>query len=390
MRILQVVHTSMQFEPPIIALGKVLAGRGHLVQCSGYLVAGIALEEELAEGYTVTRIERGCYAKAPRFIRGAFRLGRFWCGLVRLFRRFRPGALIVYSYETLPVAWALSRLYRLPLVYYCTEYSARPGWRQFVTGWGIPKAMERWFVRGCHRVVSVEENRAELQSKQWGRSVDQIILNSPLRDSAHETAARRAIQSCCNDGRIRCVYAGRISDSNCLDALLAAADRLPQMSIDFYGPVNDPFTKRWAALLNESIAASEDRVRYRQTLSYELLKTALLEYDVGLVFYDDRLENTRLASPAKIFEYMRSGLALLSTAQPLAASVIRQADCGFLVAPPDLAGIDEAVATLSASPERLRTLRCNSLNAFRDRYAYDEAVKPLVSFLEEDSTEAAL
>jgi glycosyltransferase involved in cell wall biosynthesis len=153
--------------------------------------------------------------------------------------------------------------------------------------------------------------------------------------------------------------------------------------------VDATFQEEWDSLLRGSTAVSEQRVRYRQTLSYDVLKLALLDYDIGIVLYDDRHENTRLASPAKIFEYMRAGLAVLTTSQPTPAAIVQLACCGFVVTPPDLAELALELDALVHHPERLRRLRGNALDAFQKRYAYEEAAKPLVEFLEQSEAYVA-
>lgn len=379
MRIIQLVHTSIQFEPPVFALGKTLAQRGHEVICIGYWQPGLPLEQDEVPGYKLIRIRRGDFQQLPRFFRGAIRLARYWSGVYRIAHLFKPDVIIPFGYDVLPITHLITPS-RNRIIYYCTEYAPKPKLQQYMTGWGFLKLAEKWFVRNSGKLVSVESNRAVLQEQEWDRSVDYIILNAPPFDEEMERYAISKILL--KENSIRLVYAGSISARNCLVELMAAVQEMPGTSLDIYGRVVSEYSELFHADLQRYCKISGNRIQYHGAVAYKDLMQLLTHYDVGVSFYDGKDTNTLYASPAKLFEYMRAGLALLSTCQPTPARIIGESASGLLVDITKPGQLLNILGNLLQQPELLRQMRHNAINSFHQRYAYEQQAKALVDYIE--------
>jgi glycosyltransferase involved in cell wall biosynthesis len=365
----------MQFEPPIFALGKLLGSLQHEVVCLGYHTAGLPSTEVVSPNYTIHRFPRREFCSLPRLIRGGLRLLQFWRDIYQFGRQFKPHCVISYSYETLPAALRIPRAG--DLVYYCAEYSPGPCSRDYAIGWGFLKLLEPTCVRHCDHVISVEPDRAKLQEAQWRRRVDHVILNAPDFDPDIETRALAAVRS--RSGHARFVMAGTISKRACVEPLIESALLCESVSLDLYGRLEPSYADHFNQLIQSLPTIAGRRIRYHGPVPYHQLGTALLEYDVGICAYDDCSPNTALASPAKLFEYMRSGLAVVATAQPTPSRVVTTSCCGFVVPPTTLDGLPAIMRRLDRNHSELITLRANALRAFREKFAFSAQAGPLVS-----------
>jgi glycosyltransferase involved in cell wall biosynthesis len=382
MRILQLVHTALQFEPPIFAMGRLLAAEGHEVACLGYLNPGLAPEEEAAPGYRLVRIARGDRAFLPRFLRGGLRYAAYRRGVLDFAARFSPDLVIPTNYDGLPVAVEIARASGCRLAYYCTEYSPPPGWREYLTGWGFLKRRERRLVAFADRVCSVEANRAALQASDWGRAVDDVVLNAPPFDAPVDAAAAAAVEGRDPaDRTLRMVYAGSIGRRNCLEPLVDAVCALPGVRLDLCGRVVPEYREAFESLMRRA-AGADDRIRYHGEIPYARLAGFLVEHDVGVTLYDGSHVNTRLASPAKLFQYLQAGLGVLTSDQPTPASIVSEGRLGVVADPARPGALREAVAALADAPfEGMRAMRRNALEAFRTRYTYERQVAPFMGWI---------
>ena len=318
----------------------------------------------------------------PRLVRGSVRLSRYYRGVHHIARKLNADAVIAHNYDVLPIGAALARS-RVPLVYYCMEYADPQTAADYLIGWGFLKAIEAPLVRLCSLVISVEENRARLQSEHWRRAVDHVAFNTPTYDENFHRTASEAVKT--QHEKLRCVFAGRIDRRNHIARVLKAIDDVPDATLDLWGLVPESFKSELSRLLSTSSAAAAGRVNYRGTTPYDQLKRELLGYDVGLSLYESSDSNTTFASPSKIGEYMRSGLAVISPDQPLPRAIIEDAHCGRVFCSANLGGLAAYLQGLADHPERVTTLRTRALEAFRTQYNYDRQIQPLLQYLSDSA-----
>lgn len=384
MRVLQLAQTPLQFDPPVFALGNTLAKQGHEVICVGYWLPGLNRNEQLAPNYNLVRVPRGDYNWLPRILRGLVRYSRYWRAVAGIVSGFRPDLLIPTNYDVLPIATRTAPK-GSKLLYYCTEYTPSPRVKNYLTGWGFAKRFEPHFVRQVHQVVSVESNRARLQAEDWGRPVDHVILNAPVLDESVTETALTAIAK--REGPVRLVYAGTIGTRTCIDALLSAITELSfTVHLDLYGRVQNGFESILQAKLDILAKQPGKVVRYLGILPYELLPERLSEYDIGISFYDGNDINSHLASPAKLLEYLRAGLLILTTDQPTPKHIIGENQLGYVVKEVVADEIEPFLRELHDDPSKVSQMRQRALDLFQTDYTYERQSASLIDWINSLST----
>ena len=156
----------------------------------------------------------------------------------------------------------------------------------------------------------------------------------------------------------------------------------PGVSLDIYGRVILGFQETFQRQLAAASEKSAGRVRYGGMVPYAKLPRKLAEYDVGVSLYDGKQINTQLASPAKMFESMRAGLALLSTDQPTPKRVIEETQSGYIVPVDQTEQLTNVLLNMVNDPGKVMQMRHNALNAFRSKYAYERQAAALLEWLE--------
>jgi glycosyltransferase involved in cell wall biosynthesis len=339
----------------------------------------LAANQEISPNYRLIRIKRWEFFSKPRFLRGALRIISYWMGVAKLCREFGPEVVIPTNYDVLPVALYVARR-GARILYYCTEYSPTPGWHQLKSGWGLLKTIENRLVQRVHAIVSVEPNRAELQEREWSRKIDFVVLNTPLYEASIDVKSTIAIEN--RSGGLRLVYAGSIGRRNRLGPLIDAVVSTPKATCDFYGRLTNEYEREFVSMIARVHISSGGRIDYRGTVPYQELSDRLMQYDVGICFYDSDEPNTQFASPAKLFDYMKAGIIILASDQPTPRRIIELSGVGYVVSPNDIRQISELLLYLSENENALVLMRSRSRDSFRARYGYERQAAPVIEWIE--------
>jgi glycosyltransferase involved in cell wall biosynthesis len=298
---------------------------------------------------------------------------------LHLVKRWIPDLIFAHNYDVLPLALYIGAGTHAPVIYYCTEYTEKPGIREYLTGWGFLKAVEPFIVRRCPVAISVEPNRAILQAKEWKRPIDCVILNAPKYDDRFAGRALTQLEN--RSGPLRFVYAGRISEEQCIDQLVSAA-MTGGFHLDLYGHVDSGFAARFNSAMESAKETGKHLIVYRGKVKYSELKEVLLGYDVGICLYNAGRTNTRLAAPAKLLEYMRSGLAVLTSDQPTPSQMINSALAGIIVDTCDADRLRAAMEYLSdLGRPGVKQFGTAGLDAFRLSLNYEAQATKLMQWV---------
>lgn len=92
-----------------------------------------------------------------------------------------------------------------------------------------------------------------------------------------------------------------------------------------------------------------------------------------------RTRQTDLALSHKLFQYMLAERPVVVTDCPAMARVVRDAECGIVVADGDQAAFADAVADLLLDPARAAGLGAAGRRAVFDRYHWERGVQPLLA-----------
>jgi glycosyltransferase involved in cell wall biosynthesis len=142
------------------------------------------------------------------------------------------------------------------------------------------------------------------------------------------------------DAQPRALYVGDVRESRGLFTMLEAIERAPGWELDVVGPVAARDQERLDGWLASSPAAARVRMHGRMppAAAWQLARGAWV--GLSLLHSTPAFES---AIPSKIYEYLASGMAVLSSPIKRAAELVEKAGAGAIVA--DAA---EAAATLSA------------------------------------------
>jgi glycosyltransferase involved in cell wall biosynthesis len=128
------------------------------------------------------------------------------------------------------------------------------------------------------------------------------------------------------------------------------------------------------------------RGRHLGTLPYEQMPEILAAADVGVAPYDpSRLAQLRLGfywSPLKIFEYMASGLPVVTIRRPPLTEIVREGREGLLFAEGDANELAAAIARLADDRGMRERLGQSARERVVARYSWDVHCAQVESVLE--------
>ncbi len=276
----------------------------------------------------------------------------------------------------------------------------------------VPVARAVGAVRGRKVVVDVHEDYARLLAdRAWARGAlglgARLVVRLSTRLAAtaditsvvdHHipptTARRRMVvenmpdvsllhQSDGVDPEPRAIYVGDLRESRGLFDMVEAVALAPAWTLDLVGPVAPGDAARLRERLLEPDVAGRVRLHGRRppTEAWRIVAGAW----VGLVFLRET-PAFREAMPTKLYEYLASGLPVLTTRLPRQAALVEQTGAGIVVDGPD----DAASVLLRWSESRteldvLAKAARDWATAQQDASPYDKLAEAIAGLLEQDA-----
>lgn len=160
--------------------------------------------------------------------------------------------------------------------------------------------------------------------------------------SAHRSALREKY----GFTRLTAIYAGAHGPANGLDLLLEAAEEVADLPIDIV-LVGSGVTKN--SLQKAAKEKGLSQVRFLDPVPKTEIVDLLYAADLGLhVLADVELFRTAV-SPNKLFDYMAAGLPVVTNSPGLVGDLVTESQCGWSVAPTQLASGLRAFASESVA-----------------------------------------
>jgi glycosyltransferase involved in cell wall biosynthesis len=198
--------------------------------------------------------------------------------------------------------------------------------------------------------------RGKTETVTWGADVSAF---SPERRNAE---TRRALGI--PEGATAVVFSGSFRPWHGVGVLEAAARALHRRGDIFFLLVGGP----------RAATPRGYRGRRLGTLPYDRMPAVLAAADVGVAPYDTaRLRQLRLGfywSPLKIFEYMASGLPVITIQRPPLDEIVRPGREGLHVAEADPAALAHAIETLADDPAARARMGHSGRERVVERYSW--------------------
>lgn len=324
-----------------------LAGRGHEVRVLTSLAPSLPVEEN-RDGYRVIRVPCG---RRQRFKADFISMARYvLAGTARgarLLRHWRPDVVHThFAVPSGPVAWALSRLYRVPYVL-TAHLGDVPG--------GVPEKTGRWFRwvypftppiwRDATRVTAISEHTRRLAHRHYPVEID-LLPNAMNLDARSPEDIRVGSPP-------RLVFAGRFQPQKNLIALVHILSELRHL----------PWT---CALVGDGplraqVEAEIDRMDLaeRFTVPGWVTPEEVLDWfsRADLLFMPSLAEGLPMVG----VQALAMGLAIVASRVGGMGELVREGENGYLCAPFDRSCFREALADLLQDPGRLERFRLRSL-----------------------------
>jgi len=177
------------------------------------------------------------------------------------------------------------------------------------------------------------------------------------------------------------VFLGAISEEAGLRIVLRAFALKPVDAIlHLYGLVRPAFKDEFQTLLADVRAAGND-VEYRCTVPYDRVPALLQEYEVGLISYQPHHINQYYCSPAKLFEYIAAGLALVTPDYPGLREIIRPPRLGLCVDPTDPLALADAIGVLASERDETLLMGERARSDFEEKFNFERQAAPLLEAL---------
>jgi glycosyltransferase involved in cell wall biosynthesis len=233
----------------------------------------------------------------------------------------------------------------------------------------VLRQVEKRLIKRANVVATVNEFIArELRSRYSLHRPVQVVYNYPnLPVTKTQMRTPHTMK--------RVLYQGRYSPERGLENLVRASEYLlPDIELVFRG--YDEIEKNLREL-----ASGRMNVRFEKPVEMHRLVQAAQTADVGVVSYMPTNLCNYLASPNKLFEYIRAGLAVAASDMPFLRKIVLRDDIGVLFDPRNPRSIADALnlVTRPATLERCR----NNAASVACKYTWQSESEKLVQLYED-------
>jgi glycosyltransferase involved in cell wall biosynthesis len=293
------------------------------------------------------------------------RLWQFVISQVRLIFGGRPDVLYIrWHIGAWPTAF-LARLRRIPVVQeinggYYDLFIAWPATRKFTR---LALYLSRSQLRWAARIIAVTPQLATWAVEQGGHRRVHFVSNGANTELFTPLAERPAgVQL----PERYVIFFGALAAWQGVDTMLEAVE-----SQDW--PAGVPLVVVGAgaeASKVEAMARRSERVVYLGRRPQPILAGIIAHSEISLSTQVGERGNTGLF-PLKLFESLACGVPVIVTDYPGMSDLVRQFNCGEIVAPGDAASLARAVAHLVQNPQLARAMGARGRDAVQNEYSWD-------------------
>ena len=305
----------------------------------------------------------------PRCARRSFlnfiaKLPRFWLACLSSARKKDFSVVHAHDFDTLPVAYLVSRLKGSKLIYDSHESYAD------MIAKDVPpllltkvRWLEKCFMRRADAVFVANENVAKLIGAE--RSI--VLLNCPAESEIPMSCSKPAASK---DGMMRLGYFGSLEPGRFIMESIGAVAKSGGWHIVIGGEGT------LAGMVRDAAKDSRTVTFLGQVPHSEVMEQSSL-CDALHVMLDPSNVNYRISTPLRLFEAMALGKPSIISSGIYATEIVEKEGCGF-VCRFDQAAFSELLTRLAGSPKEMSEKGEKGLNAFHREYSWERQAEKLL------------
>lgn len=253
----------------------------------------------------------------------------------------RCDAVHANDWNALPLAAAIARSNRCPLIFDAHEYSPLEYEEDAWWRWNYPQAITytlRTYAPQVTASMTVCQEIADRYRAEY--PLDPIVvLNAPERTEVPDHTIDPA--------HIRLIHHGGAQRSRLLETMIEAVARCdPRFSLDFM-LVGDPAYVAELQALAERVAPG--RVRFREPVSPREIVPLIAQYDLGFYLMRPTSYNNSVALPNKLFDFIAAGLGVCIGPSPAMAALAEQHGFGAIAPSFEAAAVADTLNRLDTA-----------------------------------------
>jgi len=391
------VYNNMVHDARVRREARTLAEAGYEVTVIAIHDPGRTPREEVVHGFRIVRLSRSILGIGRQEMAGALRRRRsrgvggpgppgglprpesrleraarlllFPLRRVLVFLRFvrravatRADAYHAHDLNVLLMAWAASRLRRVPLVYDTHEVATDRA-RMTLRWWAC--LLERALIHRADRVICTTQLRAEYTQRRYGIAPPTVLRNLPAYVEPQPSGLLQERLGLPRETRV-VLYQGGIQPERGLEQLVEAAPAIGEATVVLLG------SGRLKPALARRVAARGlgQKVRFHDAVPVEELPSWTACAYVGLQILQNTCFNHYSSLSNKLLEYLMAGVPVVASDLPEMRRVIEDTGAGVLVDASDPGQIAEAVNRLLGD-ERMREEMAERARLARRRYCWE-------------------
>jgi hypothetical protein len=294
--------------------------------------------------------------------------------LARLLTTKRDRGLIIS--RNLYAAFLIGVIGRQPLVFEAHDVE------RGVRGW-----LQRAVLRGSHiRVVTISRKLLDIlaETHKVMPTVSQVLHDAaptgivPVPPTERRNALTQRMPAAYGVWRGVCGYFGHLYAGRGIEILEAMAARQPDVLFLIVGGNQDEVARRCASNTCGNIIFTGHLPHHQAIECAKCVDVLLMPYQSSVSIGVHGRDIGRWLSPMKMFEYMATGVPVVSSDLPVLREVLRDGKNALLVPPADVDAWVAAVERLLGDPQFAEAIGAMAHEEYRRQYTWDIRARHLL------------
>lgn len=287
--------------------------------------------------------------------------------LIQTFQRSKPDILLA---ETSTVGWVVSiaaKKLSLPCIIdvHGLAFAQQKGWGH--KNWQQTLNLEKAAFENCDHLLVVSEKMREYLSKEFKIPKEKMIV-APNGSDPQQLLAKY-------ENPLKVIYAGVFSYWEKVDDFLDLAKQADRKTFKFYlagtGPMKNQLIRR--------IQEERIPINYVGYVPRQKIHKLLAKMQIGIAPSTRDLAR-QVASPIKIFDFMASGLPVITPRIGDWGNMVEKEKCGVAIKADNIKNYLEALNTI-AEKDLWTKMSHNAVKAIDEKYSWSMSLKPIVDLL---------